>query len=453
VNWFASTSKKNERHDANGSDSSVAVLERSGSNAETKATLHLQGIYDALDRSQAIIEFSPDGIISTANQNFLSAVGYRLDEIVGQHHRIFVDPHYAQSPEYAQFWGHLSAGRFQLAEYQRFGKGHREIWIQATYNPILDEFGNVTKIVKFAVDITRQKQAALDAVNKTQACIEFKPDGTIITANDMFCAAMGYSVPEIQGKHHRMFCDPQWVASIEYERFWQALARGDFQQGKSKRFARGNREVWLQATYNPVFNSRGEVEKVIKYATDITAQVEGKRRAKVVGDSIVSNVTEMAQSVDEISRSVNKTASIARSVKTDTDSAQEIVRNLSTNSESIGKVIGVIQDLAEQTNLLALNAAIEAARAGEAGRGFSVVANEVKALANQTASATDDIRTNVTEIQASIDNVVHAIGNIATEIGSVSENTSSIATAVEEQSVLMSSLSSTAQQLLENAED
>ncbi|QDV54251.1 Biofilm dispersion protein BdlA [Rosistilla oblonga] len=432
-------------HEAN--DISVAVLDQATEAVESEPSSHSQ-IYSALDRSQAIIEFDPTGKILTANKNFLNCLGYTIEEIRGQHHRIFVAPHYADSAEYKDFWNALANGEFQSSEYQRFGKNHKEIWIQATYNPVRDQAGKVYKVVKFAVDISAKRLAAIDAINKTQACIEFRPDGTILTANPRFCDAMGYSLDEIRGHHHRMFCDPEWTKSNDYVAFWNALSRGQFQQDEYKRFAKGKREIWLQATYNPVFDAKGNVEKVVKYATDISHQMENKRQASEVGSSIAASVTEMAQAIDEISQNIAQTATLAQTATTDANAATQCVEELNSNSKSIGKVVGVIQDLAEQTNLLALNATIEAARAGEAGRGFAVVATEVKQLATQTAKATNSIETNVADIQSNIEQVVRSIKGIADGVSEVSTNTTTAAAAVEEQSVLMSGLSSTAQKLL-----
>ena len=417
--------------------------------AASQQELHdLRGIYSALDKSQAIIEFEPDGTILGANSNFLQCTGYTESEIVGQHHRMFCDSQYTQSPEYAEFWQSLARGEFKSSEYRRFAKGSKEIWIQATYNPVHDESGRVVKVVKFAVDITAKKTAAVDAINKTQATIEFKPDGTIVTANDNFCQAMGYSLSEIQGQHHRMFCDPTWAASEEYRQFWRALGKGQFQQGEYQRFGRGKKEVWIQATYNPEFDASGNVERVVKYATDITEAVQNRGRTATVGNSIARNVQEMEQALQEISTSVSKNASLASQASRNANTAADMVEKLNANSDSIGTVVSLIKDLAEQTNLLALNATIEAARAGESGKGFAVVASEVKGLANQTAQATGSIGQSIQEIQENIVAVVDSIKEITTGVTEVSSNTNTVAAAVEEQTVLMSGLSSTANELL-----
>ncbi|MCH6256928.1 PAS domain S-box protein [Puniceicoccaceae bacterium K14] len=238
----------------------------------------LLGKIDAINKVQAVIEFDLDGNILTANDNFLGAVGYTLEEIVGNHHQMFVDEAYSKSDEYKQFWADLRSGKFQTAEYKRFGKGGKEIWIQASYNPIFDKTGKPIKIVKFASDITASKlesanaRGQISAISKSQAVIEFHLDGTIITANDNFIGAIGYSLEEIQGQHHGMFVDDEYRRSPEYKQFWKDLAAGKFQSGEYKRLANGGKEIWIQASYNPIHDQNGEPFKVVKFATDITAE-------------------------------------------------------------------------------------------------------------------------------------------------------------------------------------
>ena len=208
----------------------------------------------ALDKSQAVIEFSMDGTILTANDNFLQVMGYRLEEVQGQHHRMFMDAQEAQSPEYAQFWQQLNRGEFVSAEFKRMGKGHKEIWIQASYNPIFDDAGNPVKVIKFATDITRQKmknanfEGQIDAISKSQAVIEFTMEGIIETANDNFLQTLGYSINEIKGQHHSMFVEPSYKNSDEYRQFWQSLNRGEYFSGEYKRLGKGGKEVWIQAS-------------------------------------------------------------------------------------------------------------------------------------------------------------------------------------------------------------
>jgi methyl-accepting chemotaxis protein len=232
----------------------------------------------AISRSQAVIEFNLDGTIISANENFLSTIGYALDEIKGKHHSLFVDQTMRESNAYHEFWDNLRKGQFQAAQYRRIAKGGREIWIEASYNPILDGNGKPYKVVKFATDITASKMASLDAqgkiaaIDRAQAVIEFNLDGTIITANEIFLATVGYTLSEIKGRHHSMFVEPHEHRGNAYREFWARLARGEYQAAEYKRVCKGGKEIWILATYNPIFNDAGEPFKVVKFATDVTQQ-------------------------------------------------------------------------------------------------------------------------------------------------------------------------------------
>ena len=236
-----------------------------------------EGKLEAIGKAQATIEFDLDGNILTANENFLNTVGYSLEEIRERHHRIFVDPAYAADPEYQQFWKDLKGGQYKSGEYQRFGKGGKEVWIQASYNPILDPNGQPYKVVKFATDITASKlqnadfEGQLKAINKAQAVIEFELDGTILFANENFLKTVGYSLEEVRGQHHRLFVSDEYASSQSYQQFWKDLASGQFKSDEFQRFGKGGREIWIQASYNPILDPNGQPYKVVKYATDITA--------------------------------------------------------------------------------------------------------------------------------------------------------------------------------------
>lgn len=430
----------------------------------------------ALDKSQAIIEFAPDGTILSANANFLRAMGYTLAEIQGRHHGIFVDPVYRESAEYRDFWAELGRGTYQSAQYKRLGKGGKEVWIEATYNPLLDGRGRVYKVVKYATDISAQKAVHADllgkveAIGRSQAVIEFDLDGKILTANDIFLKALGYTLPEIQGRHHSMFVDPAERQSAGYRDFWPALQEGRFQAGQFKRIAKDGREVWIEATYNPVLDLNGHIWKVVKFATDLSRrkaenaalakdfetgvkamvetvalsaqQMEGTAQSLAAASvqtnqqaSTVSAATEqLAASVNEIARQITESNRIVGSAVSETRKSEAMVSNLVTAAQKIGEVTQIITDIASQTNLLALNATIEAARAGEAGKGFAVVASEVKSLANQTARATEEIDQQIRNIQESSHTTAGGIHRIGEIISQVSEISSSIASAVEEQS-------------------
>ena len=258
-----------------------ALGPRPRSRAEAAATdrAELEAQVAALHRVQAVIEFALDGTILQANDNFLQAMGYRLEEIQGKHHALFVDPEHARSAEYRDFWARLGRGEYDAGQYRRFGKGQREIWIQASYNPVLDRQGRPYKVVKFATDITAQKLQAADsagqlaAIGKSQAVIEFSMDGRILSANDNFLATTGYSLEEVRGQHHSLFVEPEHRGSAEYRQFWEKLGRGEYDAGQYRRLGKGGREVWIQASYNPILDLNGKPFKVVKYATDITAQV------------------------------------------------------------------------------------------------------------------------------------------------------------------------------------
>ncbi len=405
-------------------------------------------IFSALDRSQAIIEFTPSGQILTANQNFLSVLGYSLQEVVGKHHQMFVDPTFAASAQYREFWASLGRGEFKSAEFQRFGKGGKEVFIQATYNPVLNEEGVVIKVVKLATDVTRAKQAQAAIQNRSQAVIEFLPDGTIVTANSQFLSVTGYSLSEIKGRHHRMFVTDEEASTNEYRQFWEQLSNGEFKQGQFHRLNRAKQSIWLQGAYNPVFDNDRKVVRVIKGASDITDQVKSRAHAATLGGSIAQSVAEMSQAIDEISQRVTRTADLAKNAEESSATASTLVDQLNHNSVAISKVVSVIQEIADQTNLLALNATIEAARAGDAGRGFAVVASEVKQLAGQTGKATSEIEASMETILATIREVVSSIRSIAGGAVEVSENTIGVAASVEEQLVVISQLSVAARELI-----
>jgi methyl-accepting chemotaxis protein len=374
----------------------------------------------AINKSQAVIEFALDGTIVTANANFLGAMGYSLDEIKGQHHSIFVEPAYGQSAGYRQFWEKLKRGEFDAGQYKRLGKGGKEIWIQASYNPILDKNGKPIKVVKFATDITAQRLATanfegqLAAIHKAQAVIEFDLGGRILDANENFCKTLGYALDEIKGQHHSMFADPTYRQSVEYRAFWDKLGRGEYDAGQYKRIGKGGKEIWIQASYNPILDLNGKAFKVVKFATDITAQVmanqalqlavkqtqdavssakendltqriplEGKTGeirdlcGGVNGllDTMLTVVSEIKSAAREVT---NASAEIATSTTDLSQRTEEQAASLEETSSSMEEISSTVKKNAEN----AQQANISAGSTREvADRGGQVVAKAVEAMA------------------------------------------------------------------------
>jgi methyl-accepting chemotaxis protein len=360
---------------------------------------------------------------------------------------MFVEPSFAQSEEYKLFWEKLARGEFDSREYKRLGKGGREIWIQASYNPIFNRKGKPYKVVKFATDITQQKlnyadlNGQIDAIGKVQAVIEFNLDGTIIKANENFLAATGYALEEIQGKHNRMFVEPEYATGDEYKQFWAKLARGEFEARVYKRLGKGNRE-------NPILDMNGRPFKVVKYATEVskvmkTAELAETTTANV--QSVASAIEEMSASILEITRNMSLSKQETESIVSKTLTSSSAAEQLIASMRSMETIVTLISSIASQVNLLALNATIEAARAGEAGKGFAVVAQEVKNLASQTAKATKDIATEIASVQAVSINVADSVKEITEAANSVSRYVTSVATAVEQQNAATQEISANTQ--------
>ena len=413
------------------------------------------GKISAIGRAQAVIEFNLDGTIITANENFLATVGYKLEEIQGKHHQMFVAPSERDSAAYREFWAKLGRGEYEAAEYKRFGKGGKEVWILASYNPILDDTGKPFKVVKFASDITADKLKAanfagqIEAIGKSQAVIEFSMDGHVLTANANFLGALGYSLAEIQGKHHSMFVPSNQRGNEAYRAFWANLNRGEFQSGEYERVGKGDKQVWIQASYNPIRDLNGKPFKVVKYASDTTAQVLARMRSeKVRGmmESVAAGAEELNASVREISAAMSKSRDTALTAVDRVEAADQQAQRLALAAESMSSIVQLIGDITGQINLLALNATIESARAGEAGRGFAVVASEVKNLANQAKQATDKIEQEIGNLNGISGDVVEALNSIKKAIQEVSEYVTSTAAAVEEQSTVTSEMSNGMQQ-------
>ncbi|WP_257874440.1 PAS domain-containing methyl-accepting chemotaxis protein [Helicobacter sp. 11S02596-1] len=369
-------------------------------------------VLNAVNRSMASIEFDLDGTIITANENFLKLMEYRLDDIKGRHHSMFCDPKFVNSDDYRRFWGKLKNGEFESGVFKRYTRSGKEVYLEASYNAITGSDGRPYRVVKFATDVTQSVifkndlESVLNAVNRSMATIEFDPKGVIVNANENFLRVVGYTLDEIKGKHHSIFCERSFVNSPEYSRFWEKLRAGEFQSGEFVRIAKDGKHIYLNASYNPIFDLDGKIYKVIKFASDITAQVNRDKENEKLASELVLENDELTNNGADI---IEKTAGNIRQISESMQSSSNLVSSLDVQSGEITSVIQTIKDIADQTNLLALNAAIEAARAGEHGRGFAVVADEVRKLAERTGHSITEITTTINSMRDVTSQVVESI--------------------------------------------
>ncbi|RMS70928.1 hypothetical protein ALP62_04671, partial [Pseudomonas syringae pv. aceris] len=316
----------------------------------------LNGLTSALEKSMAVVELSLDGKILRANDNFLAAMGYRAEELASKTHRDFCEPEMLRSREYADLWASLKAGKFISGTFKRVGKNGHSVWLEASYNPVVDAQGNVVKVVKYALDVTarvmleNETNSKLAAVDRAMAICEFEPNGNVITANNNFLNVMGYALNEIKGKHHRTFCEPALVNSPEYAEFWRKLNHGEFIGDQFKRIGKQGRVVWLEATYNPVFDVDGKLYKIVKFASDITHRVE-KQEADAHGASRAYHISAETEKVAEQGTLViQDTAREMRQISENIGASAKLVSQLGDRSEQITAIVNTIRGIADQTN-------------------------------------------------------------------------------------------------------
>ena len=364
------------------------------------------GLLEAINRSMAVIEFDLEGVVLKANDNFLKTMGYRAEQVIGQPHRLFCTPEFGRSAQYTELWSRLKNGRFQSGTFERINSQGQPVWLEANYNPIKDASGRVVKVVKFAMNVTTKVQqeseanAKLQAIDRAMAVIEFDLDGGILTANQNFLTRMGYTLAELKGKHHRLFCRAELVNSSAYEDFWRRLNQGELFQGQFERVDKRGQSVWLEANYNPVYDAAGRLCKVVKFATDVTARVEQHEHDARSASAAYHISVETRKVAEQGTQVIQQAASEMREIADDIAQSSTLIAQLGERSEQITAIVNTIRAIADQTNLLALNAAIEAARAGDQGRGFAVVADEVRQLAARTSGSTAEISNMIGLIQS-----------------------------------------------------
>ena len=376
---------------------------------------------EALDKSQAVIEFNMDGTIITANDNFLATLGYTLEEIAGQHHQMFVDSLTKNSTEYKQFWDSLNRGEYQSGEFRRVGKGGKDIWIQASYNPLLGANGKPFKVVKYALDISRQKMVnadfagQIDAIDKSQAVIDFNMDGTIITANKNFLDTLGYALDEIKGKHHSIFVMSEYRNSIEYKQFWENLNRGEYQAGEFKRVSKDGSDVWIQASYNPIMDLNGKLFKVVKYATNVTQMVQNRTENELGMNEAVTVLTGIASGnlTQKMQHEYKGTfADIKSAVNTTVDRLYDMVKQIIDSAQAVNSAASEIAtgstDLSQRTEEQA-SSLEETAASMEQLTGTVRQNSENARTANDLSTTANQVATNGGKV---VEEAVSAMGSI-----------------------------------------
>ncbi|HBU6716122.1 TPA: PAS domain-containing methyl-accepting chemotaxis protein [Serratia marcescens] len=383
----------------------------------SQLTTHKGAELSAIEHAVPMIVFSPDGTVLRANDLFLNTLGFQRDDVIGRHHRIFCDPNYVASPLYRKHWETLNKGQPITDTIKRIAKNGEAVWLQGTYAPVLNKQGKVVEIVKIASEVTervtqaQEHRSLLAALNRSMAMIAFTPQGTIVSANDNMLALMGYRLEEACGQSHAVLCPPEFANSDDYRRHWQRLARGEFITGRFERLNRRGERVWLEASYNPILDNEGQVVKVVKIAQDITRLMQQQQHE----EEMVRNAHHLSLDTDRQAAQgaiiVQQAVKGMQQVEAAARETSDVVTELGKCSQQIGTIVEAIRKIASQTNLLAINASIEAAHAGEHGRGFAVVTNEVRTLAEQSRKAATEIERMTKSIQQG---VAAAIAGMAT---------------------------------------
>jgi len=397
---------------------------------------HSDLVYSSLMKNIPWIEFNTQGIIQDVSELFLNVVGYKKQDVIGQHHRIFCSPELINSQEYVEFWNQLGTGKQYSGTFKRYNLNGEERILEATYFPISDDQGHVKSVAKIASDITqlyyknRDSNSVLSALDRSLKVIEFDVSGNVLSANDNFLQALGYTYGDVIGKPHKMFCFDQFYQDNPF--FWDDLRAGEFKTGQFLRRTAEGGQVWIEATYNPIFDDKGHVHKVVKFASDITAQVERNEAISQASEVALKTAIETSQIAKEGDKLLQQCVVNSSDIRGYVEEAGKNIQQLHDRSASIAEITSTINSIADQTNLLALNAAIEAARAGSHGRGFAVVADEVRNLASRTSQATTDIAVVVKENLKLINDVVELSNEVTTIATLGKENITEVASVMDE---------------------